>query len=266
MLYITKKYSISITTQTKSKVKVFMNTVVGEFECDAVLDWSLDNDTLGLVTSDAILLYNIPTKNMKTMQGNFTNIFIEKNFYKIGNGYLQNEKKKIAKARPGLLRVFNQKAAIASNQIEIIDVKTKEKIILPGHATQIHQLLFKKYLFSAAVEDRFITRWELDGTSTSYIVDSCPVQIDANDSHLIALCEDGRVAIWDIEYPGEPQGYIELNRDNEPFISAALDGVYCLVAYGNELAPEFEKVLFLDENQNVLSQLVLTRVDSAKVF
>jgi U3 small nucleolar RNA-associated protein 5 len=277
-MFISQKYGVSITKQLDSyKLRVFMDALIGELELkEECIDSFLvsisneNNDILGLILSNSVVIYSIKeAKTIQTLEGQFRNIVLGKKNYVVGNGYLYEMKahklKKVVKAKNGLLRVQGNLLAVGGYDIELIDLKTHNvKQSFPGHATQINQMVFTPgYLYSSAFEDRFISQWNLkDGSSKSFVVDSCPLQIHANETHLMAYLENGKVAVWDIDCDGEPKGLIELNsQDDEDatFISAGLEGSYIIVAYGSELKPVFEKVAFLDDNNDIKPELVLTR-------
>jgi U3 small nucleolar RNA-associated protein 5 len=208
---------------------------------------------------------------MHTIQGQYTNIVLgDKKDFVLGNGNLYELKNsKLKKAmkysKSGLMRIHDNLLAIGGYDIDLIDLKSMKSIkTLSGHATQINQLVFTKdYLYSAATEDRFISQWELKtGASKAFVSDSCPLQIHANEIHLMAYLENGSIALWDIESPGERKGAIELSspeQEDIKFLSAGLDDAYVIVVYGSELKPVFEKVAFLDDNNDIKPELVLTR-------
>ena len=100
------------------------------------------------------------------------------------------------------------------------------------------------------------------------MLDSPPVKIQANEKYLMALQQDGKIAIF--ETGSKSKGIIELNcNDNEEavFLDAILDENNVISVYGNLFNPTFERVDFLDKNGNVKEHYVLTRIvkDNEKI-
>jgi WD40 repeat protein len=147
-----------------------------------------------------------------------------------------------------------KKLAIGGNQIDLIKADSfKSAGILPGHASQITNLVFlDKLLFSCAQDDRFVCCWNVKKKEiySNFTADSPPVSIDVGGV-LLAHLENGSAALWAINESTEsrrPNVTVELNAsDSESGLlySALKDDEKIIVAYGNIFKPTFELVVLL---------------------
>ncbi|KAI8922731.1 WD40-repeat-containing domain protein [Entophlyctis helioformis] len=186
--------------------------------------------------------------------------------------------------------------AVAANQIDILDIESWAVVkTLTGHATQVSQLLFdpsSPALFSAAIDDRFISQWPLEasgaGLPTVYTVDSPANFLSLSPAGvLLAQLQSGEVHLWNTGAAAEPakpesaskkkkggaaaasaarasESRIVINHatavgETVPIHNAAFDGDRVVVVYGTSFRPFFERIAYLDEAGKLIPSISVSR-------
>ncbi|KAI8897474.1 WD40-repeat-containing domain protein [Globomyces pollinis-pini] len=257
--------------------------------CNAITYGKLNDAVLlGLALDSGVLLYSIsesiPKQHLVGVHQapvtDFCFSLDSKSGYSVSSDGLlvewdlsTNSKKNSLKSSNLSKVAINEKGtllAIAGNQIHIVDLKTF-KIIknFPGHTTLVSELIFVgDDLFSSAVDDRFITRWNSEKKPLVFSVESPPISMSVNSqNHLLAQIENGVVSLWKTDRTSKravaADGLLELNAEDKAeaaFLAASLDNDQVVVAYGTLFKPIFERVSFTDEEGVIKPATVLTRL------
>ncbi|KAI8905570.1 hypothetical protein EDD86DRAFT_211814 [Gorgonomyces haynaldii] len=219
---------------------------------------------LGLSQSKATLQMDAPSRDL-LFNGKLAYVLSEDGNLVEFQWQKQKKKRHLhTKKHATTLCFFKDLVCIGGNQIDLVSVKDwKTTGTLQGHATSIISMTSNaSHIFSCAQEDRFITRWETDGKSLSFTTDQNPVKIHASDDTLLALLENGQLALWDLRQKFKksaipPQQLIELSSSG--FSDCVFYESRIMVAYGSQIKPTFEQVDYLSEDGTLLESQLITR-------